>query len=223
MVPQRQRFLVDIAAEVMADESQRIGISYIGFCLTSLPHKRLPDEMTWEKGHHVTLSPSPAPNPIRLGQLCEKRATSSVRGSLFYVLLRRGAGSKCGRQRLPSVSSQPPEWVATSCKLVEPSGARAGITRCQSNDSAEIRRPDGLIVYRQINHVDPRAWLADVLTRIIDHPNRGRLGDLSPWNWRKGAPRRARRHAAPAHHISLASTSDRTAVFRGWIRILRAE
>ena len=56
MVPQRQRSLVDIAAEVMADESQRIGISYTGFCLTSLPHKRLPDEMTWEKkGHHVTL------------------------------------------------------------------------------------------------------------------------------------------------------------------------
>jgi hypothetical protein len=26
---------VDIAAEVMADESQRIGISYTGFCLTS--------------------------------------------------------------------------------------------------------------------------------------------------------------------------------------------
>ena len=56
MVPERQRALVDIAAEVMADESQRIGISYTGFCLTSLPHKRLPDEQTWEKkGHRVTL------------------------------------------------------------------------------------------------------------------------------------------------------------------------
>ena len=28
----------------MADESQRIGISYTGFCLTSLPHKRLADD-----------------------------------------------------------------------------------------------------------------------------------------------------------------------------------
>jgi hypothetical protein len=56
MVPERQRPLVDIAAEVMADESQRIGISYTGFCLTSLPHKRLPDDQTWEKkGHRVTL------------------------------------------------------------------------------------------------------------------------------------------------------------------------
>jgi hypothetical protein len=56
MVPAKQRPLVDIAAEVMANESQRIGISYTGFCLTSLPHKRLPDDQTWEKkGHRVTL------------------------------------------------------------------------------------------------------------------------------------------------------------------------
>ncbi|HEX2940668.1 MAG TPA: replication protein RepA [Rhodopila sp.] len=56
MVPANQRSLVDIAAEVLADESQRIGISYTGFCLTSLPHKRLPDDQTWEKkGHRVTL------------------------------------------------------------------------------------------------------------------------------------------------------------------------
>ena len=56
MVSESQRSLVDIAAEVMADENQRIGISYTGFCLTSLPHKRLPDDQTWEKkGHRVTL------------------------------------------------------------------------------------------------------------------------------------------------------------------------
>ena len=56
MVAPGQRLLVDIAAEVLADETQRIGISYTGFCLTSLPHKRLPDDMTWEKkGHRVTL------------------------------------------------------------------------------------------------------------------------------------------------------------------------
>ena len=56
MVPEKQRALVDIAAEVLADEQHRIGISYTGFCLTSLPHKRLPDDQTWEKkGHRVTL------------------------------------------------------------------------------------------------------------------------------------------------------------------------
>lgn len=56
MVPPKQRLLVDIAAEVLADESRQIGISYTGFCLTSLPHKRLPDNQIWEKkGHRVTL------------------------------------------------------------------------------------------------------------------------------------------------------------------------
>ncbi len=36
LVLPKQRLLVDIAAEVMADERQNIGISYTGFCLTSL-------------------------------------------------------------------------------------------------------------------------------------------------------------------------------------------
>ena len=60
MVPAKQRQLVDIAAEVMADERQNIGISYTGFCLTSLPHKRLPDTEAWQKhGHRVTLLVEP--------------------------------------------------------------------------------------------------------------------------------------------------------------------
>lgn len=60
MVPYKQRPLVDIAAEVLADEQQNIGISYTGFCLTSLPHKRLPDDQAWHKqGHRVTLLVEP--------------------------------------------------------------------------------------------------------------------------------------------------------------------
>jgi hypothetical protein len=60
MVDARTRPLVDIAAEVLADDAQRIGISYTGFCLTALPHKRLPDEQPWEKkGHRVTLLVEP--------------------------------------------------------------------------------------------------------------------------------------------------------------------
>ena len=33
------------------------------------------------------------------------------------------------------------------------------------------------------NDVDPQAWLADVLTRIAEHPVH-RLDELLPWNWR---------------------------------------
>jgi len=35
----------------------------------------------------------------------------------------------------------------------------------------------------KLNDVDPRAWLADVLGRIADHPA-SRLDELLPWNWR---------------------------------------
>src|SRR5215213_6965851 len=60
MVPEERRPLVDIAAEVLADDAQRIGISYAGFALTALPHKRLADDAVWEKrGHRVTLLVEP--------------------------------------------------------------------------------------------------------------------------------------------------------------------
>jgi transposase len=49
-----------------------------------------------------------------------------------------------------------------------------------------------LIVTAKLNDVDPRAWLADVLARIADHPVR-RLDELLPWNWRE-----ARAEAAAA-------------------------
>lgn len=60
MVEPEQRPLVDIAAEVLSDDAGRIGISYSGFCMTGLPHKRLTDEQVWEKrGHRVTLLVEP--------------------------------------------------------------------------------------------------------------------------------------------------------------------
>lgn len=41
-----------------------------------------------------------------------------------------------------------------------------------------------LIVTAKMNDVDPRAWLADVLARIADHPVQ-RLRELLPWSWRE--------------------------------------
>src|SRR3954452_16114655 len=60
MVDAPSRPLVDIAAEILADESRAIGITYSGFCLTGLPHKRLADDVAWKKrGHRVTLMVEP--------------------------------------------------------------------------------------------------------------------------------------------------------------------
>ncbi|AGB73669.1 MULTISPECIES: IS66 family transposase [Rhizobium] len=46
-----------------------------------------------------------------------------------------------------------------------------------------------LIVTAKMNHVDPQAWLADVLARIADHPA-NRIDELLPWAWKaeKAAP-----------------------------------
>lgn len=49
-----------------------------------------------------------------------------------------------------------------------------------------------LIGTAKLNGLDPRAWLADVLARIADHPA-WRLHDLLPWNW---TPRQAPGEAA---------------------------
>jgi transposase len=35
----------------------------------------------------------------------------------------------------------------------------------------------------KLNDVDPRAWLADVLARLADHPAH-RVAELLPWNWK---------------------------------------
>jgi len=45
-----------------------------------------------------------------------------------------------------------------------------------------------LIATAKLNDVDPQAWLADVLAKVLDYPAK-RVGDLLPWNWH--AERRA--------------------------------
>jgi hypothetical protein len=43
-----------------------------------------------------------------------------------------------------------------------------------------------LIETAKMNDVDPEAWLADVISRIADHPI-NRIDELLPWNWRPPA------------------------------------
>jgi hypothetical protein len=63
-----QRSLVDIAAAVLEEERQDLGITYSGFALTALPHRRLPDDQPWErKGHRIRLLIEPGRLPVRGG------------------------------------------------------------------------------------------------------------------------------------------------------------
>jgi len=47
-----------------------------------------------------------------------------------------------------------------------------------------------LIMTAKLNEVDPQAWLADVLSRINEHPMR-ELDALLPWNWTRSTARLA--------------------------------
>ena len=47
-----------------------------------------------------------------------------------------------------------------------------------------------LIETAKLNDVDPRAWLADVLKRLPDHPAQ-RIDELLPWSWKTGQIRQA--------------------------------
>ncbi len=49
LVTPEERRLVDIAAQVLACDDSGIGVTYSGFCLTALPHKRLADDEIWER------------------------------------------------------------------------------------------------------------------------------------------------------------------------------
>ena len=40
-----------------------------------------------------------------------------------------------------------------------------------------------LIATAKLNDIDPQAWLADMLARLLDHPA-NRIQELLPWNWR---------------------------------------
>ena len=52
-----------------------------------------------------------------------------------------------------------------------------------------------LIETAKLNGIDPKAWLADLLARIADHPAH-RLHELLPWNWLAARPAEAVKKAA---------------------------
>ena len=50
-----QRYVINAAAQVLAEEESRLGITHAGFAMTSLPHKRT-EEAYWKRqGHRTTL------------------------------------------------------------------------------------------------------------------------------------------------------------------------
>ena len=58
--------------------------------------------------------------------------------------------------------------------------ATAGRTLAGAGRAAAALYP--LSATAELNDIDPRAWVADLLARLPDHPVR-RFSELLPWNW----------------------------------------
>jgi hypothetical protein len=50
-----ERFAIEAAALMLADEESRLGITHAGFAMTSLPHKRIEEGLWKRDGHRTTL------------------------------------------------------------------------------------------------------------------------------------------------------------------------
>ena len=73
------------------------------------------------------------------------------------------------QRRRTGIARHRPRPQVLAFRRVEPGGCRAAFMY-------------SLIVTAKMNDVDPQAWLADVLARIADLPQR-RLPESLPWNW----------------------------------------
>jgi hypothetical protein len=85
-MPEKERYLVNAAANVLEAEAIA-GVTYAGFCLTSLPHRQIPDDQVWEQpSEHVSLVVSPG--TLRVGGQVRRFGVpygSRARMILFYL------------------------------------------------------------------------------------------------------------------------------------------
>jgi hypothetical protein len=80
----RNRRLTRIAQEILQEESQALGITYSGFCMTALPHKRLADEEIWCR---TTRTISLLIEPVRVHAASEPRYLGVPYGSRARLIL----------------------------------------------------------------------------------------------------------------------------------------
>ena len=97
------------------------------------------------------------------------------------------AGRLSAPQLIPVMVTAEPDAVAAQPSTVrQRSRLILPASTVSASVAASMRRRAAamysIIVTAKMNDVDPQAWLADVLTRIAEHPAH-RLDELLPWNW----------------------------------------
>jgi len=84
--------LIDLAVAVLEDESHGIGVTYSGFCMTSLPHKRLLDDERWIREHgRVKLVVEPGIDERRDGSIMTVGVPYGARARLIMIYLQTEA------------------------------------------------------------------------------------------------------------------------------------
>ena len=77
---------------MLEEHDPELGISYTGFCLTALPHKRLGDSQKWEqRGHNVTLVIDPGTLPNSKGEPVHHGVPYGSRARLILLFLQTQA------------------------------------------------------------------------------------------------------------------------------------
>jgi hypothetical protein len=89
-------------------------------------------------------------------------------------------------------SQRPPAWAHARYKFFDLARIKQGTDRGRGRQAIDALfaiegEANGLgsperIRPRQLNDVDPQAWLTDMLARLPDRPAR-RIADLLPWQW----------------------------------------
>ena len=63
-VTKHERNIVEAAYQVLSEDTKKIGFTYSGFALTSLPHKPLTSSIWRRKGHNFTLVMQPGTDEL---------------------------------------------------------------------------------------------------------------------------------------------------------------
>lgn len=92
MLPADERHLIDSAAAMLEEHDPALGITYTGFCLTALPHRKLDDGAIWEqRGHNVSLVVAPGQIPDKNGEPITLGVPYGSRARLILLYLQTQA------------------------------------------------------------------------------------------------------------------------------------
>lgn len=108
MVPERDRPLVDLAAEIMGNESLDLGFTYAGFAMTALPH-RDPKVHRWERRNGRCSLLIKAGELYENGRFVEVGLPFGSRARLILIYLQTEAIRR--QSRIVSLGSSLHDWM----------------------------------------------------------------------------------------------------------------